>query len=591
MTSSLPQGWIGFLFLLALLLPGWVLRAGYEHSLWMDEFYSLKMALKPLNELIDATTFDAHPPGYYLLLKAWLAVGRWFFGEEPGLLWARLLGVGGLIALAAMAWEAGRRLFGGSAGALMAWLVTSNAFVQLLSRSMRNYALVIPALFACFLLMLWMWERDGARESRVRLQWWGAALYFVCAVTALWLHLLSAVVLTMLGMAWLFLLVVRRGPWLSPLRLGLGIAQALAAFSFVPWLVQLKYQLRYLSNAPTPWMSPADWPHLGYVFAYWIPWGDEGALYPAALVAGSLALLLPAALALVGWLRVDAKPTSPVLGRAAALGLWVGAGFVVAIWVVSYLGLAKVFHGPRYTVLTVPALLVALAAMAVLGARKLMASETAADALALAAILPLLVLSTTGTLRNHSKEGAGGLPGELHAAAPEALPREGEHLYVLGSEVIPYMPQTLAKFRPLPIEAITHLPEGTKGLTVLATDHWESIWPFRDRLARAMILNGKAAESGFEVAVGNSFTLLRVDGIDQEKWARLFEQGIHAERTLPAGALALALPEHQPIFPYSTPSTAVSRLLIVSAREKSALQVRAVPRRWAGLWGVGAPGA
>ncbi|MCH9276618.1 glycosyltransferase family 39 protein [Bifidobacterium amazonense] len=49
---------------------------GRNQSLWFDEQYSLMLASQPVPRLIALTAVDAHPPLYYLLLKAWtLAVG------------------------------------------------------------------------------------------------------------------------------------------------------------------------------------------------------------------------------------------------------------------------------------------------------------------------------------------------------------------------------------------------------------------------------------------------------------------------------------------------------------------------------------
>ncbi|PWG66895.1 glycosyltransferase family 39 protein [Bifidobacterium callitrichidarum] len=47
---------------------------GRNQSLWFDEQYSLMLASRPISELIALTAVDAHPPLYYLLLKAWMPI-------------------------------------------------------------------------------------------------------------------------------------------------------------------------------------------------------------------------------------------------------------------------------------------------------------------------------------------------------------------------------------------------------------------------------------------------------------------------------------------------------------------------------------
>ncbi|MBC7868832.1 glycosyltransferase family 39 protein [Candidatus Saccharibacteria bacterium] len=46
-------------------------------SIWFDEGYSIMIAQKPIDQLLALTAVDAHPPFYYLLLKAWAGVFGW----------------------------------------------------------------------------------------------------------------------------------------------------------------------------------------------------------------------------------------------------------------------------------------------------------------------------------------------------------------------------------------------------------------------------------------------------------------------------------------------------------------------------------
>lgn len=64
--------------------------------LWYDETFSVLVARLPLDRLIAATAGDVHPPLYYLLLKAWLAV----WPSAPVELWARALSL--LLSLVAL---------------------------------------------------------------------------------------------------------------------------------------------------------------------------------------------------------------------------------------------------------------------------------------------------------------------------------------------------------------------------------------------------------------------------------------------------------------------------------------------------------
>jgi mannosyltransferase len=50
---------------------------GLGQSIWFDEGYSILVAKEPLRELIALTNVDAHPPLFYILLKAWAGIFGW----------------------------------------------------------------------------------------------------------------------------------------------------------------------------------------------------------------------------------------------------------------------------------------------------------------------------------------------------------------------------------------------------------------------------------------------------------------------------------------------------------------------------------
>ena len=54
-----------------------VLYMGKGQDIWFDESYSIVLAKQPLPELLQLTGVDAHPPLFYLLLKAWGSVFGW----------------------------------------------------------------------------------------------------------------------------------------------------------------------------------------------------------------------------------------------------------------------------------------------------------------------------------------------------------------------------------------------------------------------------------------------------------------------------------------------------------------------------------
>jgi mannosyltransferase len=70
---------------------------GMKQSVWFDEGYSILLSERPVSELLNLTSVDAHPPLYYLILKGWASI----FGYSEFALRA-LSAIFGALALGAM---------------------------------------------------------------------------------------------------------------------------------------------------------------------------------------------------------------------------------------------------------------------------------------------------------------------------------------------------------------------------------------------------------------------------------------------------------------------------------------------------------
>lgn len=216
---------------LILLLAAGLRWVGLDaHSLWHDEGNSLRLAERSVPDLIEATSHDIHPPGYYLALKAWITlVGT----SELGL---RSLSVyWGLLAVAAT-WGVGHRLYGWQAGAIAALLVALNPFVVYYSQEARMYAqLGAVSILSLWVLLRWL----DSRQHR-----WGIALLLL---NTLGLYTHYTYPLTMVAQGAYFLWRWRDSRWgLWPY----AIANVTTIALFLPWL-------------PTAYRHITTWPTTG----------------------------------------------------------------------------------------------------------------------------------------------------------------------------------------------------------------------------------------------------------------------------------------------------------------------------------------
>ncbi len=118
-----------------------------HQSLWNDEGNSLRLAQRPVDALVQAAAEDIHPPGYYLVLKAWHTLT----GDSEFALRA-LSAFAGLLTVACV-YALGKRLFSPGVGLIAAGLLAINSFNVYYSQEARMYA-VLTLFAAASMLVL-----------------------------------------------------------------------------------------------------------------------------------------------------------------------------------------------------------------------------------------------------------------------------------------------------------------------------------------------------------------------------------------------------------------------------------------------------
>jgi uncharacterized membrane protein len=261
--------------LLLILLAGTGLRLFRlgAASLWYDETVSVLLAGSPVRELLRHTAGDIHPPGYYLLLRAWLLLSGYPTGHaDPtgnGLEFASaFLSLAAGVLLIALVYALARRVAGHPAALWAAALVALSPFNVWYSQEVRMYTvgaclggLVLYALLRATGLrhpnagppvtlsgsatVFSQPQADGEGSRRARAAWW--AVYAAAAAAGMYTLYYFAFLLVAANLwvaAWLIwtasrtlvsgsLPAIRRRsvplwPWL--------LANVAAAFLYVPWI-------------------------------------------------------------------------------------------------------------------------------------------------------------------------------------------------------------------------------------------------------------------------------------------------------------------------------------------------------------------
>lgn len=216
-----------------------VMRFWTISDLWLDEALSVDIARLPLHEIPSFLKRDGAPPLYYVLLHFWMG---WFGSSDEAV--RSLSGLFGVVTLP-LAWLAGKRLGGRTAGWAAVLLVATSPFAIRYDTETRMYSLVV-LLTVCGFLAL---DRSLHHPRP-------GNLIAVGAVTALLLYThywsLYLVGTMMLWLAW----TAWRGrpSWRRGARASL-VACAVGCLTFLPWLPTLLFQAKHTG---TPWATPAN---------------------------------------------------------------------------------------------------------------------------------------------------------------------------------------------------------------------------------------------------------------------------------------------------------------------------------------------
>lgn len=195
-------------------------------SIWFDEGYSIMLARQSVDDIFALTAVDAHPPLYYLVLKAWASLFGWSefaLRSLSAVATAGAVGVG-LILL--------RTLFSTRLALAAIPLLVFAPFLLRYGYEVRMYALTtLIAILATLVLVF------AVRHKR----WWLWAMYAFCVALGMYtLYLIAAVWVA--HVVWLVVRSIRNKVSFTQWRWPLAYAGAVLLY--VPYLSTFLYQLQ-----------------------------------------------------------------------------------------------------------------------------------------------------------------------------------------------------------------------------------------------------------------------------------------------------------------------------------------------------------
>ena len=219
------QKWWVFVILAMLTTLVLTLFMGKGQDVWFDESYSIILAKQPIDQLLSLTSVDAHPPLFYLLLKAWGEIFGWSelaLRSFSAILAALTVGVIALLV---------RTLFTIRVALVALPFVTLAPFWLRYGYEIRMYALAgLICALASFVLI-------KAVQSKNDWRWWaGYALLVAAAMYTLYM----TVVIWLAHFIWL-MMYHRRHFW----RQSWFRAYVVAVILFIPYIPTLIFQFTH----------------------------------------------------------------------------------------------------------------------------------------------------------------------------------------------------------------------------------------------------------------------------------------------------------------------------------------------------------
>lgn len=175
-------------FSAVLVALAFILRTGrLGDSVWFDELWSTRIKLGDLWDLVVSTLGDYHPPGYALLMFAWIHT----FGDSE---WSvRMLPLLAGVATVWLTYRIGRLAFDEATGRIGAVLLAVAAAHVWYSQEARAYSLNVCLIALAALALMELRQRPEARA-------WAALLAVTLAVLPL-IHYYNLVVVVLLAWA------------------------------------------------------------------------------------------------------------------------------------------------------------------------------------------------------------------------------------------------------------------------------------------------------------------------------------------------------------------------------------------------------
>jgi uncharacterized membrane protein len=518
------RGILGLLLLLAIQLPLRLKRAANPLSIWCDEIYSLELIQWPFGDIVHFTALDSHPPLYYFALKCWMEFTK-VIGLEQCIFIARLPSIFVWIILITVSWFVGRSFMGKNMGTVFAWTMAFNAQLAFIARDTRNYIFTTGLLFLSFILLLiahQLSRQEKTKWDKLFIIWAGYATF---SSLALWMHMLSSLVMLPMGLLWIYLCLYKK-PVSKKFVLGGFAAHTFAAISILPWISNVHHHVENIRATNVEWVTPPTLENLASVFFFWYPAGRQfGAMAGswcshdtifAALVPMTLLPLIIGICALYFHRRKESVNKMVLFATA---GTFVAVFYVTSTWFITIMDWVHIFHAPRYPVLTLPIWFFSLCCWVQVAVKRWGLKPWWPWLI----FIPTILMSIHGEkIMYHFEKQGYTMDSEIKAKTHQI---RGKTAYYSPSNMTIYLESTFSNLTLRPLTDIALLDDPPEELIIVRDNNWRSLQAPTDRLVEAMLSNNLLSKKSEWIKIAREtdpiYSIYVLNEIDEAQFNRL----------------------------------------------------------------------
>lgn len=228
------------LFILIFLLAVFIRLYGFTYEeLWYDEYYSIDIAEKNIDQIIQIIGHETVPPLHYFLLHIWLKIKPDFITENNLLLWVRLYPFIWSMLTLLLVYKFAIYFFDRSTALIASLFVAVSPFHLLYTHEIRLYTEV------CFFTLLSSYYFLKSIKTDNKIDW---IFYFISTTCAVYIHFLSFFVCAAHFLYFLFYVNISQKQNIINIIKKFILSNVLIGLTFLPWIIYFLHRRSHMNN-------------------------------------------------------------------------------------------------------------------------------------------------------------------------------------------------------------------------------------------------------------------------------------------------------------------------------------------------------